>query len=301
MGISPIIKNQGGSLAKLEQNIVVDYYSIKGKGIIGYLKNIPSIRRKIKTKNYNIVHAHYSLSAIIASLAGAKPLIVSLMGSDVKAKKWFKFILWFFYKYFWSRTIVKSVDMKKSLGFKHVTILPNGVDMEIFKPMNISICQQELGWDINKTHLLFAANPDRYEKNYSLALKAIELLDNNAVELHYFNNIPNYQIPVYLNAANVVILTSLWEGSPNVIKEAMACNRPIVSTNVGDIEWLFGNENGYFLTPFDSVLTSQIIKKAIDYSIEFKNADGRIRLINLGLSAELIAEELKTIYKSISK
>ena len=84
-GISPIIHNQGESLKK--NGVILEYLTIKGKGLIGYLKSIPMIRKHIKKNKYDIVHAHYSFSAFAASFAGASPLIVSLMGSDVKSKK----------------------------------------------------------------------------------------------------------------------------------------------------------------------------------------------------------------------
>ena len=83
-GISTIIKNQGVSLKN--QDIELDFFTIEGKGIKGYLKSIPYLKKQLKENKYDIVHAHYSLSAFTASLAGAKPLIVSLMGSDVKSK-----------------------------------------------------------------------------------------------------------------------------------------------------------------------------------------------------------------------
>ena len=90
-GISPIIKNQGESIVKA--GIELEYFLIKGKGIKGYFKSIFTLRKHLKNNTYDIVHVHYSLSAIVASLAGAKPLIVSLMGSDVKSNSWFKWIL----------------------------------------------------------------------------------------------------------------------------------------------------------------------------------------------------------------
>ena len=92
-GISPIIKNQGESL---REKIELTYFTIKGKGVKGYLKATLGLRKHLKQNKYNIVHAHYSLSAFTASLAGAKPLVVSLMGSDVKTKYIYKFIIFSF-------------------------------------------------------------------------------------------------------------------------------------------------------------------------------------------------------------
>lgn len=298
-GISPIILAQGESLKQNDSNIQLDYFPIKGKGFRWYFNSISKLRNHLKKNNYDIVHAHYSLSAIVASIARAKPLVVSLMGSDVKAKSWFRFFVFIFYKFFWNITIVKSVDMKKSLGFTKVEIIPNGVDIEKFKPIDKTQCQKELSWLENKIHILFAANPNRYEKNYPLAKEAINLLNNQNIELHFLNDIDNNKIPIYLNAADVILLTSLWEGSPNVIKEAMACNKSIVATDVGDIRWLFGNEKGYYLSTFDNNNIAYNINLALDVSTTNNETNGRQRIVELGLSSEIIAKRIIEIYKTI--
>ena len=88
-GISPIIKNQGESLKT--QNVKIDYFTIEGKGISGYFKSILTLKKHLKKQKYDIFHAHYSLSGFAATLSGCRPLIVSLMGSDVKAKWYLKY------------------------------------------------------------------------------------------------------------------------------------------------------------------------------------------------------------------
>lgn len=298
-GISPIIKNQGESLKK--SGVDLDYYSVNGRGVWGYLFNIPKLRKYIKENNYDLIHAHYSLSAIVASFAAAKPLVVSLMGSDVKAKSWFKFIIWVFYKLFWSITIIKSEDMKKSLDFKKVEIIPNGVDIDKFKPMDKNQCRKVLGWTEDKIHILFAANPSRYEKNYPLAKEAINQLIIPNIELHFLKDVNNNDIPTYMNAANVILLTSLWEGSPNVIKEAMACNRPIVATDVGDIKWLFGNINGHYICGFYGEDVSEKVKEALFFSKKHCATEGRNRILELNLDLEKVANRIIKLYKKVIK
>lgn len=97
-GINTIVKAQGSSLQELGVN--VNYFPIIGKGFIGYFKAIVKLRKLIKTQKFDIVHAHYSLSGFVAGLAGSKPLFVSLMGSDVKAKSWYKYFIKFFNFFF---------------------------------------------------------------------------------------------------------------------------------------------------------------------------------------------------------
>ena len=291
-GISPIIKNQGESL--IEEGIDVEYFTIKGKGIRGYLKSIPKVRAYLKENQYDIVHAHYWLSAIVTSLAGAKPIVVSLMGDDVKAKRWFRWIIYIFHHISWSRTIVKSKDMYISLGIKDVYIVPNGVDLDRFRPIPKDIALKEIGWSSRKKHILFSSNPDRVEKNFPLAKRAFEYIDDSNLELHYLKDVPNDRVPYYYNGSDVVILTSFWEGSPNAIKEAMACNVPIVSTRVGDVDEVISETKGCYISSFDYIEFASNIKKALEFG---RKTEGREVIKHL--KSDLIAKKIIDIYKGI--
>ncbi|MCD4677613.1 MAG: glycosyltransferase [Desulfobacula sp.] len=297
-GISPIVKQQGESLVDLGNTI--DYFEIKGRGLTGYVKRIIPLRNQLQSNKYEIIHAHFSFSAFISSIARAKPIIVSLMGSDVKSGYFFLLIMRLFkFVFSWKAIIVKSEDMRSNLRLKNIEVIPNGVDLKHFKPMNKLICQKEVEWDTKHIHILFAANPNRPEKNFMLCKEAIEILDDKLVELHFLGNISHDKVPLYLNAANVVILTSLWEGSPNVIKEAMACGRPIVCTDVGDVTWLFGNFEGHYLATYNAKELSKQILNALSYSYNYKNTQGRQRIIELGIDSKSIANRLSDVYKSV--
>ncbi len=291
-GISPIIHNQGTSLRKLGHD--VSFFTIKGKGLKGYLRHIFILRKFLKKKSYDVVHAHYSLSAMTASLAGARPLVVSLMGSDVKASPLLSKLIKLFQTIFWKKVIVKSADMKASSKITKAKILPNGVDFEKFKPISRGEALEVTGWDPKKKHILFAANPKRPEKNFPLAEAAFELLGDSGIELHTLVDIPNELMPHYFNASDVILLTSLWEGSPNVIKEAMACNCKIVAVDVGDIKEVIADTPGCFISNFDSNTFSNQIRKALEYT---NKTTGRAKIAHL--NAKVIASKLTTIYNNI--
>lgn len=292
-GISPIIKNQGQSLERI--GCALEYFTVQGTGVLGYLKNIPRLRKAIKKFGPDVVHAHYSFCGFVTTLAGARMSVVSLMGSDVKSAASFKRIIKFFSKYCWGTTIVKSQDMKGALGFSDADVVPNGVDIDRFKPLNKIECQEILDWDVNKKHVLFAASPSRTEKNYVFAKEAFDLIDDAKYELHFLENVSNAEIPTYHNAADVVLLTSLWEGSPNVIKEAMACNRPIVSTNVGDVDFVLGSTDGCYLCDFDVNTCSEKLQLALSYGRE---TEGRSRIVDLGLDSKSVGDQLLNIYSN---
>lgn len=277
----------------------VIYFLIKGKGLIGYLSNIRKLNRCLQKNNFDIVHAHYSFTAFVASFAHAKPLVVSLMGSDVKKGIIYCMIIRLMALFFsWKTIIVKSEDMQISLKMDKVMIIPNGVDLHRFNELDKIECQKKLGWNTNKKHILFPANIARPENNHQLLSAAVTEINNPNIETHWFNNVPNEDTPYWYNAADVVVMTSLWEGSPNAIKEARACNRPIVSTNVGNVKWLFGNVNGCYLSDFSVSNCAKKIKSALAFN---GKTCGRQRIINLGLSNDLVAKRLVEVYNEVLK
>lgn len=193
-----------------------------------------------------------------------------------------------------------SEDMKFSLGIKEVYVIPNGVDLEKYIPIKKKEALKVTKWDMTKKHVLFAANPERHVKNFMLAKEAFDILIDSNIELHVLNETPNDQMPFYFNTADVVLLTSLWEGSPNVIKEAMACNCPIVSTEVGDVGWLFEDLAGHYKASYDTNNVAEKIHKALEYSREKKKTQGRQRIIDLELDSESISKRLLDVYDKVA-
>ena len=111
--ISPIIQAQAESLRKLEH--IIDYFPVKGKGFGGYLSNVPKLYKCIKQGDYDLIHSHYSYCGVASALATKKPVVCSLMGSDVQESGLWKIIIRFFVKHKWRKTIVKSEGMKTCL------------------------------------------------------------------------------------------------------------------------------------------------------------------------------------------
>lgn len=291
--ISPIVENQLNSLKK--KGIEPNVFLLKGSGFKGYLKNINRIKNHLKNNKYDVIHAHYSLTGFVASLAGSKPLVVSLMGSDTETTKFKKRIIHFFAKKYWDAVIVKSERMKENINTINVNVLPNGVDFNLFKPIERSTSLNETTWDPDKKHILFASNPEREEKNFQLTLDAYNQLDKTEYQLHYIKDIPNHKMPFYYNSADVVILTSKREGSPNVIKEAMACNRPIVVTDVGDVRKVIGETENCYIVKDEKNEVADAIQTILGQNYISTNGRKNIEW----LSEDKIAEKLINIYKSV--
>lgn len=296
--ISSLVLEQGEAVKKT--GLELSYYTIKGKGIKGYLRNIFLLHKYLKNTSFDLVHAHYSLSGFVSTFAGAKPLVVSLMGSDVKESLIWRFLIRVFVSFSWKACIVKSEDMKNSLGIKNLQVIPNGVDLKFFSPVAKESAREHLGWDHSKKHVLFAADPDRQEKNFVLAGKSFSMINDSNLELHFLKNVVRTEMPYHYYASDVILLTSLWEGSPNVIKEAMACNCPIVSTRVGDVEWLLDVSPCHFITSFDPAEVANCIRSALDNQSPVKTT-GRERISNIGLNSENITSRIVELYSNVLK
>ncbi len=297
LGITSVIKRQADSLS--ENGIEISHFFIKGKGLLGYMSNLRTLRSFMKREKPDVVHAHYSLSAYLSALAGAKPLIVSLMGSDVK-RQWYKNIPFkIFYFLFRPQIIVKSDKMYRELRIRKASVIPNGVDLKQFCPMAKDMCRQKLGWDLQKFYVLFAANPSRKEKKYNLARQAFVNAGLPNAELVSLNDVFPEHVPVWMNAADIVILTSEKEGSPNVVKEAMACNKPVVSTDVGDVRFLLEGVKTSFISTHDPGVISRKLNEAADSILKGEISNGRDRIIMLSLDSETVAGRIIQIYNSL--
>ena len=297
--ISPIVKAQAESLLSI--GIEVDYFLIQGKGLWGYLKNIPSLRNYARKNKIDIFHAHYSFCGFVASLASCNPLIVSLMGDDVKGNALSKFCVRFFIRFLWTHTIVKSKEMINSLEIHNASIIPNGVNLNQFTPKNHTISKEKLGWELNKIHVLFAANPSRWGKNFKLVEESFNSIHSENIRLHTLINVDFKQMNEIYNASDIILLSSYSEGSPNVIKEAMACNKIIVSTEVGDVKEIFGNTPGTFLSGFEINEYKNTILKALDFHAKQKFTTGRDRIIELKIDSLSIAKRIESNYKLFLK
>lgn len=295
-----VVKNQAESLKA--SGIDIGYFLIKGKGFKGYLRNVWILKKYLKNKKWDLIHSHYSLSAFVATMAlyisSNSPHVVSLMGSDAKLMNWSKLLVIFCHQVFWNNTIVKSKRMLKDLKIKDATIIPNGVEISKIRNFenNQKISSNNKEADKTKKTILFAANPANKVKNFQLAEASVQMTD---AFLKVIYNKSHEEVLKEILEADILLLTSHWEGSPNIIKEAMACNCPIVSTNVGDVEWLFGDEPGHYITSFHPEDVAVKIQSALKYAEYQGKTNGRERLIQLGLDSDTVAKKIIQVYKEV--
>ncbi|HSP88798.1 MAG TPA: glycosyltransferase, partial [Ignavibacteriaceae bacterium] len=231
------VKSQIDSLKKLSIN--VDVIDLEGNtSSLNYIKYTGKIKGELISKKIDLIHAHYSYCGLSALLTRTKiPIILSLMGSDllgsadengkVTLRGHFDKILSRYVSNHVDQIIVKSKQMADKLNLKvPVEVIPNGVDFTFFRPMDKIECRKKLKLDEKKFLILFLGNPQLNRKNFKLAKSSAEEFINQvgSSEAEFISPFGNSQedIVLYLNACDVLLLTSYWEGSPNVIKEAIA-------------------------------------------------------------------------------
>ena len=305
----PFVRGQIQSLR--QQGIEVAVFNVHGnESKTNYFKALFNLRKIMKAKRYDLVHGHYVYSGVIAASQRQVPSLVSFMGSDLNGapkadgslqlRGYADIALSHLLEYFVDGVIVKTNRMLDRLQRPHRAILlPNGVDFEAFCPMDQFEVRKQIGIDENPTkkYVLFVGGPSSpVNKGYAIALETVRELKRRAfsIELLCVEGVPHDQVPNYMNAADVMLFPSLQEGSPNAIKEAMACNLPIVSTDVGDVRDHFQAEPGHKVVDRDIQALAAGIAEILS---QRKRTNGR-KLIE-HLKIENVAEKLIRFYEKL--
>lgn len=303
--ISPFVLEQVEAVREL--GIQFDFYNIVGKGIIGYLKNFKILQKKLKAYQPDLIHAHYGLSGLLSLLAKGKyPLITTFHGNDINTlhplnklkPNWNKILSRAVYL-FSDHSVFVTEDLAKQIKAKpeKSEIIPCQVNLDIFHPVDKAFARQKLDFSPLKKYVLFSSSFDISIKNYHLAREACNHFDN--LELLELNGYTRQEVNLLLNACDLALLTSCNEGSNQFIKEAMACNCPIVSTKVGDAEWILGNTKGCFLTSSELKDVMNCINNALEFSSAVGKTRGRERIIELKLDAENISNRIFQVYQKV--
>lgn len=290
---APFILEQAEALKR--SGCDVSYFGVEGKGVIGYLKSYPALHRRIKELAPDIIHAHYGLCGLLANLQRKVPVVTTYHGSDINQKKVRPFsrlsMALSSHNIFVAQ---KTMDIVKPKS--KYSLIPCGVDLTDLQLTDKVIARKEMGLDPDKKYVLFSSAFDNAVKNYPLAREAMDKLDG--VELLELKGYDRKQVTLLMCAVDALLMTSFSEGSPQVVKEAMACGCPIVSVDVGDVYNNIKDLEGCYVVSRSPEDIAYHIERCLNFDSRTK---GRERIMSLGLSNDEIAGKLMRIYKSIVK
>lgn len=303
---SHFIKRQADFLQAAGVEVDVFHFQAQ-KNVARYVKAWLAVRQMLRSRHYDLIHAQFGQSGLMA-LPKRLPYVVTLRGSDilgtvsdhsgkytaagkinqrisqmVAAKA--------------DAVILVSEHMQANLpGLDSCNIIPSGIDFDLFRIMPRDEARRQLGLPLDERLVLFVGNPKQARKRYPLAKAAVDVLNRRLpIRLVVAWGVPHTDIPVYMAACDALIFTSMQEGSPNVVKEALACNLPVVSVDVGDVAQRIGGVEGCELCRDESPET---IASALEgVFVSGKRVEGRKSVEHL--SETSITQQVIAVYRSV--
>ena len=293
---APFIEEQVKALET--QGCAIRFFGLHGKGIKGYIKNLPLLRKEIKAFHPDVIHAHYGLSGLFANMQRRVPVVTTYHGSDINDKKALRFSKMALRFSKWNIFV-----SKQTLGIakpkERYTLLPCGVDLSDLQLTDKAEARRQMHLGLEKKYILFAGAFDNQVKNALLAKQAVENLHNENVELLELKGYSREEVTLLMCAVDALIMTSFSEGSPQVIKEALACGCPIVSVDVGDVKERIETVDGCWMAKTrNSEELSDLLRKALLFEGKTK---GREKIVADGLDNRQVAEKLSSIYNLVKQ
>ncbi len=275
----------------------VSFFGLQGKGFRGYLKNLSALKMKIKEIKPDVIHAHYGLSGLLANLQRRVPVVTTYHGSDINDKKVLPFSKSAMCLSSWN-VFVSRKTLEIAKPKRKYSLIPCGIDLTDVQLTGRQEARRQMHLDADKKYILFAGAFDNAVKNATLAKESVAFLDNQKVELLELKGYSREQVTLLMCAADAFLMTSLNEGSPQVIKEALACGCPIVSVDVGDVKERIEGVEGCFVAATREVSElAALLQKALAFEGKTK---GRSKVVDDGLDNRQVAAKLIEIYNTIS-
>lgn len=285
------VRDQVESLRR--QGVEVDVLFMDGRrSKLNYLRAFPGLWARLRRERYDLLHAHYIFAGLVARAQWACPVVLTHHGPEVfmtweanvcrLATRWF------------DRVIMVSPEMKERLGSEDAQVIPCGVDFDRFKPMPQESARSLLNLPPERKLILWAGEYFRPEKRFDIVERSLAILKSRdpRAELVLLSGKPHDVVPLYMNACDLLLLTSDAEGSPMVIKEAMACNLPIVSTPVGDVPSVIAGSEGCYVCSQDPTDVANKLQLALDFG---RRTSGREQVRPMELSA--ISKRIIAVYE----
>lgn len=291
---APFIVEQVEALKK--QGCTIDFFGLQGKGLQGYLRNLPLLKQKIKEFCPDVVHAHYGLSGLFANLQRRVPVVTTYHGSDINDKKVLPFSKVALRLSAWN-VFVSRKTLEIAKPRKKYILLPCGIDLSDLQLTEKAEARRKMNLKSDKNYILFAGAFDIAVKNAPLAKEAVALLQDDQTKLLELKGYTREEVTLLMCAADAFLLTSLTEGSPQVIKEAMACGCPIVSVDVGDVRERTASVEGcYVANTREPEELADLLRRALSFEGRTKGHD---KIVADGIDNRQVAKHLIEIYERV--
>jgi teichuronic acid biosynthesis glycosyltransferase TuaC len=305
------VEQQITGLRQIGLDVDVMFLDRAQKGVGVYFLLAPRLRTRIAKFKPDLIHVMYGgiMANIVTSSAAGIPTIVTFHGSDLLGE----------HLSGWMREAIAGVGVRcsksaaqrasgiitvsqvladalpKNVNRAKIRVIPCGIDLRRFTPLDQHDCRERLRWAPDRFHVLFSGSSDPVKRPW-LAQAAIKELHRIGIEaeLHYLRGVANDEVPLWLNASHVVLLTSLHEGSPTIVKEALACNVPVVSVDVGDVKERISGIDGCYLASPDPGDLSLKLKIVLT---DWRRVPGRSKMNELSLLS--VALRLKRFYEDV--
>ena len=295
------VKEQVESLRN--EGVKCDVFFSNGKengGTKAHRASIKKVRKLLRENHYDVIHCHHAISGLILLLAGGtfgNNCVLSYQNDPTREFGGMK-LFWLLYAAF-DKVIIKNTT--ELLKKNKVVYLPNGTNADFFKPMDKNACKENLGWDENQHYILYmdSNKGTRTQKRHDRYLQTLDIVRKeipNIVSIE-LSNTPREEIPIYMNACDLHLMTSDFEGSPNSVKECLCCNTPVVCTPVGNVPDMMGDIPGCYVT---KGFTAEELATCVENVLTSKEPfNGRELFLAKGYGIETVAKKLKALYESV--
>ena len=287
------VREQGEALRELGINVF--YYAIKGRHLKGYLSKFKELKETINDYHIDLVHAHYGLCGALAVLQRSVPVVITFHNGETlsfKGKLISSSAAWLSkYNIF----VAQHIHDKLFKVPKEYSIIPCGIDLKFLPIVNKEEAMGSMGLRTDVPNILFGGSFSNARKNYPLAKEALALLPYkvNLIEMKGFSR---SEVDQLLCGCDLFLMPTKSEGSPQVVKEALACNCPIVATKVADIPELLSGVSNCYTTGFDA---SEIAERVDSIIKSGQRSNGREKVILMDLDNPLVAKRIKKIYEKV--
>jgi teichuronic acid biosynthesis glycosyltransferase TuaC len=272
------------------------------------IKEWRRLHRMAKSFRPDLLHAHYgTVTAFLSAVSASVPLVVTYRGSDLNPSSSVSWARGFAGRLLSQlaalrarQIICVSAQLRERLWWKKhcTTVIPSGVDTALFFPRPRNEARAKLGWGNCERVILFNAGDPKL-KRLDLAQAAVEAATMICGEIRFVvlnGDVAAETIPVMMGAADCLLLTSDWEGSPNVVKEAMACNLPVVTVDAGDVRARLEGVSPSRIVDRDP---EEIAKALAEILIQRKRSNGSSRIEELSESS--VARRIISIYRTANR